>query len=333
MAKRYIEEEAVHFCELYFESKAETVHNRLRRNEVPTRFLDPSLMEVYSEFQMLVRRHYPDFNDAPQEGKQKELFTGWFERRVKDYIEIKSKFKDLIKGPSYEVEFYKGLLAVGEEVSAVGEGEEEGEEGGSRGRGDGGGRGSEGVMGRGDGSNAMEIENGGIMDEEDITIIVKRLQQKVSQGDFHKRPINGVKLGTVHFVGGCIVEAHYKKTLLVIVRCLWDKDTINTSEKRREAFLDICAIDYRVYYNYDCPDKEGDIYVKAHIQNNWKQLLSKEKSRADERVKIAISLGYTHATRLMVKPHYFNMGVWDSITRHWGPDKYKKAKKSCQVGL
>ncbi|KAL8105144.1 hypothetical protein AgCh_029075 [Apium graveolens] len=84
MAERYIEEEVVHFYELYFESKDETVHNRLRRNEVPT-----------SEFQMLVRRHHPNFNDAQQEGKQKELFT---------------------------------VLAVGEKVLAVGEGEEEGEE-------------------------------------------------------------------------------------------------------------------------------------------------------------------------------------------------------------
>ncbi|KAL8105558.1 hypothetical protein AgCh_029377 [Apium graveolens] len=109
--------------------------------------------------------------------------------------------------------------------------------GGSRGRGDGGGRGSKGAMGRGDGSDAMEIENSGTMDEEDIAIIVERLERKASQGDFHKRPINWVKLGTVHFVDGCIVEAHYKKTVLAIVRCLWDKDTINTSGKREKLFL------------------------------------------------------------------------------------------------
>ncbi|KAL8132466.1 uncharacterized protein LOC141712081 isoform X1 [Apium graveolens] len=196
-----------------------------------------------------------------------------------------------------------------------------------RGRSDGGDRGRGGAMGRGDGDDAMDIENGGRVDdrEEDIAIIVERLQRIASQGDFHRRPINGVKLGTVHFVDGCIKKAHYKKTLLAIVRSLWDKDTINTSGKMREAFLDSCAIDYRVYYNYECTDEEGDRYVKAHIQNNWKQLLSKEKSRADERVKLAISLGYTHATRLMVKPHYFNEGAWESIINHWETEKFKKA--------
>ncbi|KAL8118723.1 hypothetical protein AgCh_016290 [Apium graveolens] len=71
-----------------------------------------------------------------------------------------------------------------------------------------------------------------------------------------------------------------------------------------------------VYYNYECTDEERDRYVKAYIQNNWKQLLSKEKSRADERVKLAIGRGYTHATRLMVKSYYFNEGAWESITKH-----------------
>lgn len=37
---------------------------------------------------------------------------------------------------------------------------------------------------------------------EDISIIVERLQRKASQGDFYKRPINEVKLGSVHFVDG-----------------------------------------------------------------------------------------------------------------------------------
>ncbi|KAL8157439.1 hypothetical protein AgCh_002222 [Apium graveolens] len=77
MAERYIEEEVVHFYELYFESKVKTVHNRLRQNEVPRRFLDPSLLEV------------------------------------KDDIELKNKFKDLIRGPSHEVESYKGCKCNG----------------------------------------------------------------------------------------------------------------------------------------------------------------------------------------------------------------------------
>ncbi|XP_074342343.1 uncharacterized protein LOC141679868 [Apium graveolens] len=34
MAERYIEEESVHFCSLYFEEKFKTVHNKLRCNEV-----------------------------------------------------------------------------------------------------------------------------------------------------------------------------------------------------------------------------------------------------------------------------------------------------------
>ncbi|KAL8116405.1 hypothetical protein AgCh_022775 [Apium graveolens] len=93
------------------------------------------------------------------------------------------------------------------------------------------------VMGRGDGGDAMHIENGGrVYEEEDIALIIEILQRKASQVNFHKRPINGVKLGTVHFVDICIKEAHYKKTLLAIVRSLWDKDTINTSEKQEKLF-------------------------------------------------------------------------------------------------
>ncbi|KAF1001431.1 hypothetical protein AG4045_015944, partial [Apium graveolens] len=106
-----------------------------------------------------------------------------------------------------------------------------------------------------------------------------------------------------------IKEAHYKKTLLAIVRSLWDKDTINTSGKTREVFLDNCAIDYRVFK-----------YLRVATSEQ-------EKSRADERVKLAISLGYTHATRLMVKPHYFNEGAWESITKHWETEKFKKASE------
>ncbi|KAK1392676.1 hypothetical protein POM88_011732 [Heracleum sosnowskyi] len=165
----------------------------------------------------------------------------------------------------------------------------DGERGGARGRGDGGegGRASErgdGGDGRSDNEDVMETENGGIDDEEDIASIVQRFQRNASQGDHQKRPINGgPKLGTVHFIDGCIVEPHYKKTLLAIIRTLWDKDTVNTSGIMREAFMDSCAIDLRVYYNYECTDEEGDRYVKAHIRNNWKQLLSKEKTRANER--------------------------------------------------
>ncbi|KAK1381240.1 hypothetical protein POM88_027984 [Heracleum sosnowskyi] len=176
---------------------------------------------------------------------------------------------------------------------------------GARGRGDGGegGRARGRVDGGDEGSyneDVMETENGGIDDEEDIASIVQRFQRNASQGDHQKRPINGgPKLGTVHFIDGCIVEPRYKKTLLAIIRTLWDKDTVNTSGITREAFLDSCAIDLRVYYKYECTDEEGDRYVKAHIRNNWKQLLSKEKTRANERVRLAKSLGYTHATRAM----------------------------------
>ncbi|KAL8107196.1 hypothetical protein AgCh_023852 [Apium graveolens] len=73
--------------------------------------------------------------------------------------------------------------------------------GGARGRSDVGDRGRGEAMGRGDVGDAMHIENGGRVDEEeDIALIVESLQWKASQGDFHKRPINGVKLVTVHFV-------------------------------------------------------------------------------------------------------------------------------------
>ncbi|KAL8090285.1 hypothetical protein AgCh_039670 [Apium graveolens] len=150
----------------------------------------------------------------------------------------------------------------GASTSSGGRGNSSGGRGRGRGRGgdtgisDGGDRGRRRVMGRGDGDDAMDIENGGRVDdeEEDIAIIVERLQRRTSQGDFHRRPINGVKLGTVHIVDGC-----------------------------------------------------------------------KEKSRADKRVKLAISLGYTHVTRLMVKPHYFNEGAWESITKHWEMERFKKA--------
>ncbi|KAK1364183.1 hypothetical protein POM88_039744 [Heracleum sosnowskyi] len=67
----------------------------------------PEVAPYLSEFQKLVHRHHPEFNDAQKEEKQKELFANWFERRVKDDIELKAKFKDLIKGPSYEVQSYK----------------------------------------------------------------------------------------------------------------------------------------------------------------------------------------------------------------------------------
>ena len=48
MAQRYNEEECLHFCSLFFESKVETIHNRLRRNEAPRKFLNDDLLEVYT---------------------------------------------------------------------------------------------------------------------------------------------------------------------------------------------------------------------------------------------------------------------------------------------
>ncbi|KAK1394997.1 hypothetical protein POM88_014053 [Heracleum sosnowskyi] len=133
----------------------------------------------------------------------------------------------------------------------------DGGRGGSMGREDGGDGGRGRDRGRGDGEDGgergtdnedvMETENGGV-DDEDIASIVQRFQRNASQGDHQKRPINGgPKLGTVHFIDGCIVEPRYKKTLLAIIRTLWDKDTVNTSGMRREAFLDSCAIDFRVF--------------------------------------------------------------------------------------
>ncbi|XP_074378214.1 uncharacterized protein LOC141719736 [Apium graveolens] len=48
MAERYIQEECVHFCSLYFESKVETMHNRLRHYEAPKTCNDPHWLEVYT---------------------------------------------------------------------------------------------------------------------------------------------------------------------------------------------------------------------------------------------------------------------------------------------
>lgn len=58
-----------------------------------------------------------------------------------------------------------------------------------------------------------------------------------------------------------------------------------------------CIHVWQVYYDHDCDKEIGDIYVKNHIQINFKNILRKEKSRIDERVKLARSLGYMRANR------------------------------------
>ncbi|XP_074361259.1 uncharacterized protein LOC141701533 [Apium graveolens] len=151
MAERYIEEECVHFCSLYFESKAKTVHNQLRQNEASKSSFDPNLLEVYTYptypmlrtgfrilsddehklvtyyilinspevgkflrgFQRLVDKEHPDFNDAKKEEFQKIYFIDWFRRRVEGDQELKAKFKDLIRGPMYDVESFKGCKCNG----------------------------------------------------------------------------------------------------------------------------------------------------------------------------------------------------------------------------
>lgn len=145
IAERYIEEECVHFCSLYFDSKVATVHNQLRRNEAPQRSHDPNLLEVYiyptlpgqrtrdrilsddehrlvtyyvlinspevgkylRGFNRLVQKQYPHYNDAEKDQFQKENFIDWFKRRVQDDEELKNRFIDLIKGPIFKVESYK----------------------------------------------------------------------------------------------------------------------------------------------------------------------------------------------------------------------------------
>ncbi|XP_074326945.1 uncharacterized protein LOC141664886 [Apium graveolens] len=140
MAQHYIEEECVHFCTLYFDSKNGMMRNKLRRNEAPRMFHDDNLLEVYTYpthpslrtkdkmlsgdeyelvtyyilinlsevakylrgFQKLVERQYPHFYDAEKEKFQKEQFRAWFERRVKDDEKFKEKFIDLIRGTSYK---------------------------------------------------------------------------------------------------------------------------------------------------------------------------------------------------------------------------------------
>ncbi|KAL8156242.1 hypothetical protein AgCh_001369 [Apium graveolens] len=143
MAQRYIEEESVHFCSLFFDSKV--VNDQLRRNEAPRKFHDVELLEVYTYlthpslrsrdrilnsdehelvayyvlinspevgkylrgFQKLVQQHYPLLNDAKKEQYQKEKFKDWFERRVQDDEKLKKKFLDLIRGLMFKVESYK----------------------------------------------------------------------------------------------------------------------------------------------------------------------------------------------------------------------------------
>ncbi|XP_074341900.1 uncharacterized protein LOC141679297 [Apium graveolens] len=157
MAQRYIEEECVHFCTLYFDSKNGMMRNKLRRNEAPRMFHDDNLLEVYTYpthpslrtkdkmlsgdeyelvayyvlinspevakylrgFQKLVERQYPHFNDAEKENFQKEQFRAWFERRVKDDEKLKEKFIDLIRGPLNKVESYKACKCNGYKFDCV----------------------------------------------------------------------------------------------------------------------------------------------------------------------------------------------------------------------
>ncbi|KAL1815687.1 hypothetical protein ACET3Z_018261 [Daucus carota] len=167
------------------------------------------------------------------------------------------------------------------------------------------------------------MDDGGVDDfdyflDDDVGKLIESLQRKTSKGDFNKKPVEGgPKLGTVHFVDRCIVEPWYKKTLLAIVRTLWDVDTVDSTGKTREIFLARCAKEFRTYYEYDCDDAIGDVYVKDHIQTNFKNILSKEKKRTYQRVKIDKSLGYLRATRRMLNPHYFDDAVWDSINKYW----------------
>ncbi|XP_074362605.1 uncharacterized protein LOC141702917 [Apium graveolens] len=150
MAQRYIEEESVHFCSVFFNSKV--VYGQLRRNEAPRKFHDVELLEVYTYmthpslqsrdrilngdehelvayyvlinssevgngFQKLVQQHYPLLNDTEKEQYQKENFKDWFERRVQDDEELKKKFLDLIRGPMFKVESYKACKCNGYKFS------------------------------------------------------------------------------------------------------------------------------------------------------------------------------------------------------------------------
>ncbi|KAL8101416.1 hypothetical protein AgCh_033342 [Apium graveolens] len=64
-------------------------------------------------FQRLVDKEHPDFNDAKKEEFQKIYFIDWFRRRVEGDQELKAKFKDLIRGPMYDVESFKGCKCNG----------------------------------------------------------------------------------------------------------------------------------------------------------------------------------------------------------------------------
>ncbi|XP_074324381.1 uncharacterized protein LOC141661296 [Apium graveolens] len=157
MAQRYIEEECVHFCTLYFDSKNGLMHNQLRRNEAPQMFHNANLLEVYTYpthpslrtrdrilscdeyelvayyvlinspevgkylrgFQKLVQRQYPHLNDAEKEQFQKEQLKDWLERRVQDDEELNKKFIDLIRGPLYKVESYKACKCNGYKFDCV----------------------------------------------------------------------------------------------------------------------------------------------------------------------------------------------------------------------
>ncbi|XP_074355723.1 uncharacterized protein LOC141695375 [Apium graveolens] len=157
MAQCYIEEECVHFCTLYFDSRNGIMHNKLRRNEAPRTFYDEDLLEVYTYpthpslrtndrmlsgdeyelvayyvlinspdvakylrgFQNLVQQQYLYFNDAEKEQFQKEQFRDWFERRVQDDEKLKIKFIDLIRGLLNKVESYKACKCNGYKFNCV----------------------------------------------------------------------------------------------------------------------------------------------------------------------------------------------------------------------
>ncbi|XP_074342948.1 uncharacterized protein LOC141680689 [Apium graveolens] len=112
MAQRYIEEECVHFCTLYFDSKNGLMYNQLRRNEAPQMFHNSNLLEVYTYPTHLSLRT----RDIILSCDEYELVAYYVlinSPEVQDDEELNKKFIDLIRGPFYKVESYKSCKCNG----------------------------------------------------------------------------------------------------------------------------------------------------------------------------------------------------------------------------
>lgn len=274
MAQRYIEEECVHFCSMFLDSKIGREHNRLRRNEVPQMFHDVNLLEVYTYpthpslrsgdrilsgdeheivtyyvlinspevgkylrgFQKLVQQQYPHLNDAQKEQFQKEHFRDWFERRVQDDEGLKEKYLDLIRGPLFKVESYKACKCNGYKFGCVN-------------------------------GNELTSSNSGV--------VVIGTSYKESFGNYYGRLEEVIKL---HYQNGHQV---------VVFKCHWFDHTRHVKVDRHR----ITAVDIKSKLNAEdvfvLASQAHQVYYAPNISNaksSWYTVLTTKSRQVDESV-------------------------------------------------